>query len=275
MKSRPAALIISIALFFAAALSGNPASYFLRVSQNRPYGVAFGKSGCMYMVTAPPTGPGTLSKVNPSGDVVQIAVLDGTFIGPGITLDKKGNALITVGDKLLSISPEGVTTTVQEGFSRCFDVKLDERGNIYVADDGKGIVYRINPEKRREIFYQSDTVGSFRLTGICFDRGSAHLFVRDGHRLLRFRIGPDDRPAKPEVLLESIDVFYLCGDRQNMIYASTAKNVLRIRIHGQAETLSVIDLNVPVGLAPGGEGFDKNCLYVAVADGIVKVPLGK
>ncbi|HXX64873.1 MAG TPA: hypothetical protein VEO56_13830 [Bacteroidota bacterium] len=275
MKPLPAALILSVTVFFTGGFSGDSASYFLRLSQNRPYGVAFGKSGCMYMVTAPPTGSGTLSRVSPRGDIVQMAVLDGTFIGPGITLDKKGNVLVTVGDKLLSVDRKGVLTTVQEGFSRAFDVKLDGRGNIYVADDGKGVVYRIRPQKQREIFYQSDSIGSFRLTSICLDESSEHLTVRDGRKLLRFRLGSGDQRAKPEVVLDGIDVFYMCAGRQNMIYASTTNNVIGLGGHRRTQTLSVNNLNAPVGLALGGAGFDRNSLYVAEAGGIVRVPIGK
>jgi hypothetical protein len=75
--------------------------YFIKVSGNRPYAVAFDNDGSMLMVTAPETGSGELSRVDAKGTVVRIATLDGSFIGPGIDLDNGGNIYVTVGGQLL------------------------------------------------------------------------------------------------------------------------------------------------------------------------------
>jgi len=273
MRLVSVALLCFTVIALPAATSGDATGYFLRVSGNRPYGVVFDGHGFMYMVTAPDSGAGTLSRVDPNGRVVDVCTLNGTFIGPGITLDTEGNLLVTLGNRLVRISPAGNAVTVADGFKRCFDVKLDCRGNIYVADDCAGAIYRIAPGKPRDIFYQSDTTGSFRLTGMCFDSRCRHLFLRDGRKLLRIPIRPDSRPGDPETILDAVDLFYLCAGRDSTMYASTPTIVIRVDGRNRFMALSGTRLNAPAGLALGGEGFEENNLYVTVADGIVCVPI--
>ncbi len=260
-------------LVLCLSFVGNPDGYFLKVTGNRPYGLTFDRKGFMYLMTAPPTGNGTLSRVTPDGKVINLAALEGTFIGPGIAVDDSGNIFVTVGNKLLEMSSDGKTKATLDGFSRCFDVKLDRSGNIYVADDGEGIVYKIDASNRKEMFYRSDSAGSFKLTGICFDSGCKNLFVRDGKKLLKFHLTSDGVSEGPQVILENVDMFYICIDSSDNLYASTLKNVIRIDSRGRVENLSREDLKTSIGLVIGCKGFDEGKLYVAVEDGIAELPI--
>ncbi|HUI30247.1 MAG TPA: T9SS type A sorting domain-containing protein [Candidatus Acidoferrales bacterium] len=244
-------------------------SYFLKTSGDRPYGIAFDGRGAMYMVTAPESGSGTLSLVTPDGTVSKIATLAGTFIGPGITADDSGNALVTVGDKLLKVSHDGTTQTIADGFTRCFDVKLDKIGNIYVADDIKNVVYKITPDGEKEVFYTSSAAGGFVLTAICIDRRQKNMYIKDGSKL--FKVPLDTNAATVKLILENSDMFYMCLDSSDNIYVSTIKNVIRIDSTGAAQNLSNQDLNTSTGLSTGGNGFGQQDLYVAVDDGIVEL----
>ncbi len=252
--------------------AGTNYSYFLKTSGDRPYGIAFDGKGSMYMVTAPETGNGTLSLVTPAGILSKIATLEGTFIGPGITVDDGGNALVTVGDKLLKITHDGTIQTIASGFMRSFDVKLDKRGNIYVADDIKDVVYKITPDGKKEVFYSSDTTGGFELTAICIDGDQKNMCVRDGKKLLKLPLESDMNSTKPKLILEYPDMFYMCLDSAGNIYVSTLKDVVRIDSAGNARNLASQDLKTAIGLATGGKGFSNQVLYVTVDDGIIKLP---
>jgi len=277
MKSYGSYIIffILLVLSFAFVIPGEP-DYFIKISGNRPYAVAFDKSRRMYMVTAPSTGNGTLSIVTPEGKISVIATLEGNFIGPGIYIDKNSNGIfITVGDKLLKINPDGKTKIIADGFSRCIDVKADKNDNIYIADDLKSTIYKITLDGRKSIFYQSDTVGAFVLTSIVIDNTGKNLFAREGNRIIRLKTDSDDTSEKPDVIIDNAKMFYLCIDDNNNLYASTLNNVIKIDPEGKLQFLSQSSLKTSIGLAVGGKGFDTNSLYVAVADGIIKLPIAK
>lgn len=276
MKLFKAFFIFLILLVVGYAFNNAAApDYFLKTTSKRPYGIAFDKKGTMYIITAPPTGNGTLSKVTPDGNITDIAVLEGNFIGPGIYIDKRNDLFITVGDKLLKVSPDGNTKTIADGFSRCFDVKVDKDGNMYVADDFKSTIYKITPAGKKDIFYKSDTTGKFVLTSIIIDSSSENLYAREGNRIIKLKINPNGTSGKPVVIIDNTKIFYLCSDGNNTIYASTLDNVIKIDATGNAQYLSQNPLKTSIGLAIGGKGFDKKSLYVTVEDGIIKLPISE
>jgi len=264
-----------LSILSCASTSSDEPDYFLKISGNRPYGIAFDNNGLMYMITAPPTGNGTLSKVTPDGKITAIAVLEGSFIGPGIYIDNNKGIYITVGNKLLKVSPDGNTETIADGFSLCFDVKLDNNGNTYVADDLKGIIYKIAPSGKKDIFFKSDTTGPFVLTSIVIDSNNENLYAREGNRIIKFKINSDSTSEKPEVIIDNTKMFYLCRDNNNNIYASTIENVIKIDTSGNIKYLSQKPLKTSIGVAVGGKGFDEKSLYVTVEDGIIKFPILK
>ncbi len=257
------------------SLGRSPNEYFLRTSGDRPYGVAFDNDRSMYMITAPPTGDGTLSKVISNGQVTKIVTLEGTFIGPGIDIDTLGNLYVTVGDKALRILPNHKTEVVADGFARCIDIKVDKGGNAYIADDTRGTVYRVSPSSVKTVVYRRVGSGSFVLTGLAFDRTYQNLYVRDGSRVVVLRISPDGAIAKPKIVVDKTSTFSLTVDNGDHLYASTADNIVSIDGNGRVRNLSPTPLKTPIGLAKGGKGFDENSLYVAVVDGIVRLPVGE
>lgn len=150
----PFVYFISLILGFAF-VRADESEYFLKISGNRPYGIAFDKQGLMYMITAPNTGNGTLSKVTPDGKITDIAVLEGNFIGPGILIDNNNGIFITVGDKILKATPDGDTEIIADGFSLGIDLTMDKNGNMYVADDYKGTIYKITLQVKNIFFIKA------------------------------------------------------------------------------------------------------------------------
>ena len=247
-------------------------TYFLHTGY-RPWGVAFDGKGAMYMVTAPDIGSGALWRVTPEGKAVPIATLHGTFIGPGIATDGSGNAFITVGNKLLKVSPKGRIQTVAESFSNCIDVKLDHNGNFYVADDGKKVVCKITPSGSRKVIYSSNATGSLLLTAICVDRLEKKMYVRDGNKILRLSLDPGTNSQKPDVILENPKIFYMCIDDEDNIYVDNDSDVIKISSAGKTSYLAS-SVPTPVGLAIGGKGFNAHTLFVSSPSGIVELPTG-
>ena len=265
-------VFLFLSLLCFASLSAQEADYFLQPSGNRSFGLAFDQKGSLYMVTAPPTGNGTLSKVTPEGKITEMAVLEGTFIGPGIYYHKDNSLLITVGDKLLEVSVEGKIRVIAAGFARCMDAKPDQKGNIYVADDLQHTIFKITPSGVKEVFYKSDASGSFIFTTLAFDKKFEFLYVKEGNKILRFSINQAGASVKPEILIDNINVFYLStvGD---YLYATTIENVIRIDRNGETQKLFKEPLNTAIGVFAGGKGFDEKSLYITVKEGIIKTPV--
>jgi len=262
-------------LFCIASVRAEDTEYFLKISGNRPYGIACDNNGLMYMITAPHAGNGTLSTVTPDGTITDIAVLEGKFIGPGICIATDKSIYIAVGNKIIRVLPDSTADIIAEGFSLCFDLKRDHRDNMYVADDYTGTIYKITRSGEQQLFYKSDTSGLFLLTSLVIDRSNEHLYAREGNRILKFKLNSNNAPGQPEILVDNLKLFYMCRDKNNNIYASTLENVIQIDAHGKTQYLSQDSLKTPIGVAVGGKGFDTESLYVTVEDGIVKVPVPK
>jgi len=248
-------------------------TYFLHRSGNRPFGITFDNKGLMYIVTAPESGNGMLSKVTPDGKITDIAVIEGNFIGPGISIDNEGNILITAGNRLLKFSPDGKSSLIADGFSRCFDVKADKNNNMYVADDLQNTIYKITTDGKKSIFYKGDTAGSFILTGLVLDKNNENLYAREGNKVLKFSLKTDSNINKPVAIINNTKMFYLCLGNDDKLYVSSVENVIQIESDGQRHNLSSKPLKTSLGIAVGGNGFDKGSIYVAVEDGIVILPI--
>lgn len=259
----------------ASQQSPKKQEYFIKVNGDRPFAIAFDNVESMYMVTAPSSGSGTLSKVSADGSVKNLAKLDGNFIGPGIDVDSEGNVYITVGNRLLKASPEGEISVVAEDFSRCFDVKVDSNNNLFVADDSADTIYLVSPSGEKSVYYKGEKKGSFILTSLLFDKNNSCLYAIEDNCLLSFDTSQNTKDTKPVLVADKLDMFYLCFDSQNNIYLSSADTgkVQKIDKNGDATSINTSPLSTPIGLAASGNGFDKDCLYACVRDGIIKIPI--
>lgn len=262
--------ILIIFLFSLTISLSENSDYFLKTTGDRPYGIAFGKSGIMYMITAPVTGNGFLSQVTPDGKISRIAVIEGSFIGPGIFVDDNEDIFITTGDKLVKFNKDGKSNIISDGFVRSFDLKIDKNKNIFVADDKVCIIYKITPEGTKEIFYKSDSASAFKLTGIALDKKGDNLYAREGKKIIKFNL-TSKTPSIPQIVINGIKLFYLSFDNNDQLYASSIDNIIKISPDSKIEKLFSAPVKSAVGFAPGGKGFKSDYLYISVEDGIIKV----
>jgi hypothetical protein len=245
---------------------------FIKTSGDRPYGVAFSHSGVMYIVTAPPTGAGLLSKVTPDGRITSLRPVEGTFIGPGIVVDTSDRIYIATGDKVIVVTAERDIQVMADGFSRCIALDLDKENNLYVADDAAGTIYRISAGSAKRELYRSKDQGNFFLTGLAIDRERGKLFARLGRKVVKFAIESDGSLSGPATIAEDTKAFGLCVGTDGGLYSAALSDVLKIGSDARVEKLSDAPLDEAVGLAQGGNGFRSDALYVTVRTGVALVP---
>jgi hypothetical protein len=253
-------------------LPAEKAVYLVNTTGDRPFGVAFNNEG-LYMVRAPGIGNGRLSMVDPKGNITEIAPLEGTFMGPGIDTDKDGNTFITLGDNVLKLAPGGKTTVVARGFTRCFAVRADLKGNLYIADDITDTIYKISSTLDKSIVYKGTGTTPFFLMGLTFDKTFENLYMNEGGKIFKLHINKDGVPEKPQLVIDKLEgIRCIVMDNEGNIYATTESNVKKISPKGIVTEICMEPIEEPIGLALGGKGFDRNCLYIALKNGIVTVP---
>jgi len=146
---------------------------------------------------------------------------------------------------------------------------------MYVADDKADIIYMFTPSMQKSVLYKGEVAGDFILTSLAFDTKQEYLYAREGRRVLKFKInknGPLKKPIRPKCVVENVDMFSICLDKDNTIYACTSYSLIRLDGKKKATTImgSVRD---PDGLCFGRPAFDPDSIYVATAYGIAKVRL--
>jgi sugar lactone lactonase YvrE len=242
----------------------------------RPWGVLVDHKGLMYVAC----NNFDIRKIAPDGKISPFSHINPQFVGPGMAWDKNDNLLIADGNNILKINRRGVMTELLGGFTRAFDIKVDHEGNMYVADDIEGRVYRITPSLQKTVFLDRKPPQPFwfLLAGIDFDRDYANLYLgeRLTGRIFKYPVLADGRAGPPLLVAEGITTLRTIAlDEAGNIYALTDFPILvRIAPEGRRTDMAMRDVVDPEGMAFGRGGFDDKSLYVSNRLGITRVYVG-
>jgi hypothetical protein len=258
---------------------------FLPNSGNRPYAIHFDNHGFMYIVTGDANGNGKLSRVTPDGTVTDITPLSGSFIGPGLDMDKEGNFYIPLGNHVVKVTPGGDVTTLfsssSMGIERALDLVLDSLNNIYIADDIQDKVYKIDTLLTSTVFIdnQLGREQDFSLSDIFFDFDFKNMYLAEGarRRILKYPINEDGQPGAVEILYDNPqigEIFNLALSKDTTIITVpiSGNKLVMITNEGIAEN-SLTGASHVIAVRYGGEGFDSTSIYLTATTGVIKVDL--
>jgi hypothetical protein len=257
----------------AADLAVAPATLVARFDEaQRPWGVVVGRDGFLYVAC----NNFDIRRIAPNGKVSAFSHITPQFVGPGMAWDLKGNLLIADGPNILKINSHGVMSELTGGFTRAFDVKVDHQGNMYVADDVEGRVYRVTPTLARTVFLDRKPPQRawFLLAGIDLDRGGANLYLgeRVSGRIFKYPILADGQAGQPSLIAEGITTLrtIAVGEGGN-VYALTDFPILvRIAPDGGRTDIAMREVLDAEGMA---FARDEHSLYVSNRLGITRVDL--
>jgi sugar lactone lactonase YvrE len=136
---------------------------------------------------------------------------------------------------------------------------FDSDGLLYVSSRLEGVVYRVTPDGRREVYAEGMGVA----TGVAFDR-DGNLYVGDRSGTI-FKIHPDRQIFVFATLEPSLAAYHLAVGPDNYLYVtspttSSFDQVFRVSPAGDVSSF-YRGLGRPQGLAFGGD----NGLYVAAS----------
>ena len=239
----------------------------------RPWGIAFG-SGNMYVAG----NNFDIDRISPAGQITAFSKIPPDFVGPGMVFDAKKNLVIADGKSLFSIDPKGKLTTLMTGFARALDLQIDRHGNVLVADDIEGRVYRLDAGLNKRALVDRHLAPMwFALTSITLDPTKENLFVAESvsGKIFRYPLSREGTPGSPELIAENIvGLRFLAADGSGNVYANTHfPIVIRIDRAKKQRRFLVTNIEDPAGMAFGQQGFDPLALYITHRHGVAKVRL--
>jgi uncharacterized protein YecT (DUF1311 family)/sugar lactone lactonase YvrE len=148
-----------------------------------PSGLAFDRSGNLFVAET----HGTILKFPPDGTKSTFATGSSFY---GMALDGAGNVFAGDGNTIFKFTPDGKKSTFAPGIGNPVDLTFDDKGNLFVVDQGSRSILKFSPDGTRTTFVS----GLGYPTGLTVD-GAGDLFVADqgSHSILKF--SPDGTKA--------------------------------------------------------------------------------
>jgi sugar lactone lactonase YvrE len=257
---------------------------FLKILGNRSFGLTNDNNGNIYFTTGDGSGNGVLNKISPVGSISTIASFKGSFIGPGLAVDKDGFFIIPIGNNVIKVSTEGEVTTLFStealGIKRAINLVLDNKNNIYIIDDIASKVYKVDSLFNTSIFIDnpSSIEKPFSLMDMNFDKDYKNVYLAESERgrILKYSLNEDGLPDKMEILYENnssgilsnitIDEdgsIYIVPYNGNRLITIKDKEVMEFELTGTSGVLNAFVKN----------NNGRNILFISGSGGIFTVNL--
>ncbi|HVN47361.1 MAG TPA: hypothetical protein VMU30_00925 [Bacteroidota bacterium] len=245
----------------------------------RCFGIARSSDRTMFIVGGDTAAIGTkgyISKITPTGEEKIFVPLSASFIGPGIDVDSTQNIFIACGSIILKVSPEGRVDTLLQNFRGAFDIKLDRKGNLFIADHIEDKIYKVTPSLQKSVFIDNHPVssGSFMLGCLCFDKEYNNLYSAEPLKkmLKKYPINRDGTAGAPDTILSDGPLIYSFDiDDKGTIYAIDFQRAAIVQISGKNQfqyLASDCMLKDPIGMRISSPGFHLQTIFIADSEGI-------
>jgi len=204
-----------------------------------PESIAIDHRGNLYLSLV---SLGRIKKVTPDGVQSDFAEIPGNRV-LGLTFDRAGNLVVAASSGVWKISPSGTPQlfAAVPGHMNLNDLTYDLRGNLYVTDSAKFVIWKVDPQGNATLWssdplFQPSATSTFPSkigpNGIGFtpDRKTLHVNNTSAGRVLALDLKRDGTAGPARVFAESpllvgadglrIDVFgntYVAVNIQNRI----------------------------------------------------------
>lgn len=184
-------------------------------------------------------------------------------INDGLALDEFGNLYGSKynGSSVFKLNlADGSVSNFASGFNTPNGSATDNQGNLFLADDAAGIIYKITPDGTSEVFVEYPNP-----SGLAFIPGTDTMVVASYFGDKVSKISPDG-----EITDWSIDGIFqgpvgICFDGDSQIYISNFddRKIIKILPDGSQELLVQGPSNSPLGFITYSEGFIYGTLITA------------
>lgn len=179
-----------------------------------PESITRDRAGNLYLTC---TFAKTVKKVTPAGAVSTFASINDIWL-LGITTDAAGNLTVAGNAGVWKVSPAGVVSKFSSvpGRKSLNDLVHDAAGNLYVTDDERFVIWKLDPAGRASLwlehpdFVANDPTFPFPVgvNGIAFSPDFRTIYATntsDG-KLLAISVCADGKPGRVQVLAQGTDL---------------------------------------------------------------------
>lgn len=230
-----------------------PVAFFDASKSEFPESIAIDLRGNLYL-SLPSVG--RIKKVTPQGVQSDFAEIPGNRV-LGLTFDRVGNLVVAATTGVWKVSPSGTARLFSEvpGHMNLNDLTHDLRGNLYVTDSARFLIWKIDPRGNAVIWSQDPlfqpTVGTFPsrigVNGLGFsrDRKTLHVANTSAGRVLAIDLKRDGSAGPARILAESpllvgadglrvdvLDNTYVAANIQNRIARVSRRGEVTVLVEG-------------------------------------------
>ena len=157
----------------------------------RPRGMAFDRTGNLYVATNPIATQATILLLTPGGGETTLGAADPNFFIEGLATDSQGNVFAAANDQtdpnlactIYKFTPAGLRSTFGSIPGEAFGLAFDAAGNLYIGDSIFQFIYKFAPNGTQSVFVGPSAFSSTQSPiGLAFDKsGNLYVSTEDGN----------------------------------------------------------------------------------------------